>query len=88
MRDKFRPEGSPWCLMKGADNFCGMSDLIEKERVIDPMNLQLKLTQNGEVRQNAMTSGMIMDIVGQIENLSRYMTLNEGDMILTGSPPG
>jgi len=46
----------------------------------------LNLKNNGVLKQSGMTSEMIMTIPDQIEYLSKYVTLNEGDMILSGTP--
>jgi 2-keto-4-pentenoate hydratase/2-oxohepta-3-ene-1,7-dioic acid hydratase in catechol pathway len=46
----------------------------------------LSLKNNGVLKQSGVTSEMIMTIPDQIEYLSKYVTLNEGDMILSGTP--
>ena len=62
--------------------------LVPADAIGDAMDLGLKLTVNGEVKQNARTSGMIFNIAEQISTLSRIMTLDPGDVILTGTPAG
>ncbi|PYZ96531.1 2-hydroxyhepta-2,4-diene-1,7-dioate isomerase [Alteribacter lacisalsi] len=56
--------------------------------VADPMNLKLRTYVNGEVTQEGTTANMIFDIPHLIEYLSSFMTLGEGDIILTGTPKG
>lgn len=85
---KARADGSSWCLAKGGDGFAAVSDFICKSKVEDVNNLNLKLTINGEVRQDASTDGMIIKIPELIEYLSKHMTLNEGDLIFSGTPAG
>lgn len=85
---KARADGSSWCLAKGGDGFAAVSDFIDKTVVPDCNDLHLKLTINGEVRQDASTDGMIIKIPQLVEYLSKHMTLNEGDLIFTGTPAG
>ena len=82
----FKKDGAPWCLQKGSDGFAAVSDFIDKTIITDPSNVTLNLKNNGVLKQSGKTSEMIMTIPDQIEYLSKYVTLNEGDMILSGTP--
>ena len=62
--------------------------LVDKEDISDPMNLTLRTYINGELTQEGSTKDMIFSIPFLIEYLSSFMTLNEGDIILTGTPKG
>lgn len=62
--------------------------LVDKEDVKDPMNLTLRTLINGEKVQEGTTADMVFSIPVLIEYLSSIMTLNEGDIILTGTPKG
>ena len=62
--------------------------LVERADVADPMALALKTTVNGHVTQQGSTKDMIFDIPWLIEYFSAFMTLNPGDLILTGTPDG
>ncbi len=62
--------------------------LVDAKEVPDPMKLTLRTYVNGELTQEGTTSDMIFSIPRLIEYLSRFMTLNPGDMILTGTPKG
>lgn len=62
--------------------------LVDKSAIADPMNLSLKTYVNGELTQKGSTQDMIFDIPFLIEYLSEFMTLNPGDIILTGTPKG
>lgn len=62
--------------------------LVDAADVPDPMNLALRTTVNGQVTQHGRTSDMIFDVPFLIEYFSSFMTLNPGDLILTGTPDG
>jgi 2-keto-4-pentenoate hydratase/2-oxohepta-3-ene-1,7-dioic acid hydratase in catechol pathway len=62
--------------------------IVPAESVPDAMDLRLGLTVNGERRQDSNTKNMIFSIAEQIEYLSRIVTLQPGDVILTGTPAG
>jgi len=83
-----KKNGWPWSIAKGFDTFAPLSDAVMKERVLQPENLQLSLTINGVLRQNANTSQMIFTIAHIVSFISNIMTLERGDLILTGTPEG
>jgi len=62
--------------------------LVDRADVPDPGALTLKTYVNGELTQEGSTSDMIFDIPSLIAYLSEFMTLNPGDIILTGTPEG
>lgn len=62
--------------------------LVDREDIEDPMNLQLRTFVNGVKTQEGNTNDMILSISQLIEFLSSFMTLNPGDVILTGTPKG
>ncbi|WP_138417608.1 fumarylacetoacetate hydrolase family protein [Aquibacillus sediminis] len=62
--------------------------LVDKEDIEDPMNLALRTYVNGELTQQGTTADMMLGIVELIEYLSEFMTLNPGDVLLTGTPKG
>ncbi|RYZ13106.1 MAG: 2-hydroxyhepta-2,4-diene-1,7-dioate isomerase [Comamonadaceae bacterium] len=62
--------------------------LVDAADVPDPMNLALRTTVNGEVTQSGNTRDMIFDAPFLIEYFSAFMTLQPGDLILTGTPDG
>ncbi|MGI5920542.1 MAG: fumarylacetoacetate hydrolase family protein [Syntrophomonadaceae bacterium] len=78
-----------WFKGKSLDTFCPMGPcIVHKNYIQSPMELNIKCTINGEVRQNSNTSNMIFDIPYIISDLSRGMTLIAGDIICTGTPSG
>jgi len=61
---------------------------VEASDIADPMNLQVRTYVNGEMTQKGSTKDMVFGIPSLIEYLSGFMTLNPGDLILTGTPKG
>ena len=83
-----KTKGLPWEIAKAFDTSCPLSDFVPASQVDDPQNLQLKLTVSGEVRQNGNTRDMMRSIAELIAATSAYFTLEEGDVLLTGTPSG
>jgi 2-keto-4-pentenoate hydratase/2-oxohepta-3-ene-1,7-dioic acid hydratase in catechol pathway len=78
-----------WLLGKWLDSFAAMGPyLVTSDEVGDPHNLALRLWVNGELKQSANTGQMIFDIAETIEFASRFMMLEPGDVIATGTPSG
>jgi 2-keto-4-pentenoate hydratase/2-oxohepta-3-ene-1,7-dioic acid hydratase in catechol pathway len=78
-----------WVAGKAHDTCCPMGPrLVPAGAIGNPMDLGMKLSVNGTAKQDARTSGMIFDIAEQISTLSRIMTLDPGDVVLTGTPAG
>lgn len=80
--------GLPWTVAKGQDTFTPISSVLPKTMVPDPDNLELWLKVDGEIRQKGPTKDMMFKIPFLISHISSIMTLLEGDVILTGTPPG
>jgi len=78
-----------WLAGKWFDTFapCGPW-IVTADEVVDPHNLEIKLTINGELRQHGNTRDMIFRIPEQIAYASSIMTLEPGDIISTGTPAG
>jgi len=72
---------------KGFDTFCPIGPWIETE-VADPGNLTVRALVNGEVRQQGTTADMIFSPRRLVSFISTIMTLNPGDVVLTGTPAG
>ena len=84
-RDLQRRDGQ-WARAKGFDTFCPLGPWIET--AIDPADLDLTTTVNGEVRQQSRTSLLLHDVATLIGYVSAVMTLLPGDVLLTGTPAG
>jgi 5-oxopent-3-ene-1,2,5-tricarboxylate decarboxylase/2-hydroxyhepta-2,4-diene-1,7-dioate isomerase len=79
----------PWFLSKSFDTFGPMGPCLAlPDEIPDPMQLNLELRVNGEVRQKSNTRHLLFDIPDLIRRLSRYITLEPGDVISTGTPEG
>lgn len=78
-----------WFKGKGMDTFCPIGPCIVPARdIANPQDLGICLRVNGEMRQSARTSMMIFDIPTIIHQLSVGLTLEPGDLIMTGTPGG
>ncbi len=84
-RDLQRRENQ-WVRGKGFDTFCVLGPWIETD--LDPSNLSIVTRVNGEVRQDGNTAQMIFDVPTLIATASRVMTLEPGDVMMTGTPAG
>lgn len=76
-----------WTRAKGFDTFAPFGPYIA-DPSIGSGNLSIKTRVNGDVRQDSCTSNMIFDVPELIEFISGIMTLEKGDVIATGTPPG
>jgi 2-keto-4-pentenoate hydratase/2-oxohepta-3-ene-1,7-dioic acid hydratase in catechol pathway len=78
-----------WTKGKSADTFGPIGPwLVTKDEVSDPQNLNLWLNINGHQYQNGSTKTMIFTVAHIVSYLSRFMSLQPGDIISTGTPPG
>lgn len=86
------PEDSyyrPAVKAKCRDGFCPIgAELVQASEIADPNALTLRLLVNGEVRQENSTANWVRTIPQLIAELSEFMTLNEGDVLITGTPEG
>ena len=81
--------GGQWDKGKGCDTYGPIGPwMVTKDEIKDVQNLKMTLAVNGEMRQNGSTSTMIFGVAHLVSYLSRFMTLNPGDVITTGTPPG
>jgi 2-keto-4-pentenoate hydratase/2-oxohepta-3-ene-1,7-dioic acid hydratase in catechol pathway len=86
---QFRGEERQWTIGKTFDTFGPMGPhLVTADEVPDPHNLPIRLRLNGQVMQNSNTKEFIFPVPVLIAHLSKVMTLEPGDLIFTGTPPG
>lgn len=88
IQSELKKKGWPWGIAKGFDTFAPISDVVLKDEVSNPQNLDISLKVNGEIRQSSNTGFMIFSIEEIIEYISNIMTLEPGDLIMTGTPEG
>ena len=78
-----------WIKAKSYDTFGPLGPwLVTTDEVPDPQKLDLALDLNGERMQTGNTSTMIFTVAQLVSYISRYMTLEPGDVVTTGTPPG
>jgi 2-keto-4-pentenoate hydratase/2-oxohepta-3-ene-1,7-dioic acid hydratase in catechol pathway len=87
-RDLQRKEGK-FTRAKGFDTFCPLGPhLVCGDELGDPHDLRLELTVDGELRQSGHASDMVFGVGALLSFISRVMTLEPGDVVLTGTPEG
>ena len=84
-RDAQRAEGQ-WARAKGFDTACPLGPWIETE--LDPSDVAVTCTVNGELRQAGRTAQMVRSVGELISFITEAMTLLPGDVVLTGTPAG
>jgi 2-keto-4-pentenoate hydratase/2-oxohepta-3-ene-1,7-dioic acid hydratase in catechol pathway len=84
-RDLQKKDGQ-WTRSKSFDTFAPLGPYLVTD--LEPNNLEIKLRQNGKVKQHSSTSKMIFKIEETVSFISQIMTLNPGDVIVTGTPSG
>ncbi|MZR31223.1 fumarylacetoacetate hydrolase family protein [Sneathiella litorea] len=78
-----------WTKGKSHDTFAPLGPwFVTADEIADPGDLNLKLAVNGETRQNGSTKTMIFGVAEVLSYISGFMTLEPGDVISTGTPPG
>lgn len=87
-QEEAKNKGQPWSIAKGFDTSCPVSGFIDKEKLSTPDNTRLWLKVNNSMKQDGNTSDMVFSIPHLISYISQYFKLEEGDLILTGTPEG
>lgn len=81
-----QPKDGQWTVAKSFDTFMPLGPWIETE--LDPSNLRIQAILNGEVRQLSSTENLIFNVADLAAYISQIMTLEPGDVIMTGTPSG
>ncbi|KAH8602646.1 hypothetical protein B0O99DRAFT_603866 [Bisporella sp. PMI_857] len=87
-QNEAKKKGLPWDIAKGFDTFLPVSQIIPKSAIPDPHKVDLYLTVNNEHRQADSTELMLFRIPRILSDISKVMTLEKGDIVLTGTPKG
>ena len=88
-RDLQLSRGGTWTKGKSADTFCPLGPwLVTPDDVGDAQQLRLRLSVDGELRQDGGTDDMIFGVAEILSYVSRIMTLEPGDVVVTGTPAG
>lgn len=88
LQDALKGKGHPWEIAKGFDNSAVLSQFTPINNVADLNSIKFQLHKNGELVQDGDTSLMIFDFNTLIVEISKYFTLQVGDLIYTGTPAG
>ncbi|KAK8847495.1 hypothetical protein IAR55_005353 [Kwoniella newhampshirensis] len=88
VQDAVKAKGLPWSTAKGFDTFCPIGPFIPKSSIPDVSKVGLQLKIDGNVKQAGTTADMIFNVPQLIEFVSSIMKLEEGDLVLTGTPAG
>lgn len=87
-RDFQREPGLQWSKGKSAPGFCPVGPWLVTPDQVDYNNVRLRSWVNGEPRQDSTSADMIFSVNYLVWHLSQYLTLEPGDLILTGTPQG
>jgi acylpyruvate hydrolase len=88
VQNEAKKKGLPWSIAKGYDTFLPVSQHIEKSKIPDPHDITIWLSVNDQVKQKDSTNLMLFDIPRMLSDISQVMGLEEGDIVLTGTPKG
>ncbi len=88
VQDQLKAERLPWEKAKAFDGACALSRFVKPAAIKDVQNVQLRLTKNGQVRQDGNTGAMLAPVVKLLAHINTYFTLYPGDVVLTGTPEG
>ncbi|MEH7901517.1 fumarylacetoacetate hydrolase family protein [Rhizobium laguerreae] len=81
--------GGQWTKGKSADSFGPIGPwMVTRDEVADPQDLKMWLSVDGTMRQNGSTKTMIFGVSFLVHYISQFMSLQPGDIISTGTPPG
>ena len=86
-RDLQKKDGQ-WTRGKGFDTFCAVGPRLVPRKDLNLDGLRVRTRVNGEVKQNAPLTDLIFPLDVIIEYVSAFMSLEPGDLIATGTPPG
>jgi acylpyruvate hydrolase len=87
LQDDLKAKGQPWELAKAFDNSAVLSDFVDLKD-FDASNITFSMTKNGETVQQGTTQDLIFSFDTIVSFLSNYFTLQQGDLIYTGTPAG
>ena len=88
LQDDLKKKGQPWERAKAFDGSCVLADWVDVAEVEDWKNVHYQFEVNGNVRQTGDTALLIFDIAALLVDISQVFTLEEGDVVMTGTPAG
>lgn len=87
-QNEAKKKGLPWDIAKGFDTFLPISQIIPKSKIPNPHSVEIYLTVNDKVQQQDSTELMLFQIPRMLSDISKVMTLEKGDIVITGTPKG
>ena len=87
LQDDLKAKGQPWEIAKGFDNSAVLSDFVDLKD-FDKTNISFQLHKNGEIVQKGTTKDLIFSFDTVVSYISQFFTLQQGDLIYTGTPEG
>ncbi|HEX7835316.1 MAG TPA: fumarylacetoacetate hydrolase family protein, partial [Pseudolysinimonas sp.] len=87
-RKDMKEIGTDWYRSKNAPGFLPTGPFLVPSTLVDPANLTIQLTLNGETMQDSTTADLLFDVAALVSYASQTQPLLPGDLLLTGSPPG
>lgn len=85
---RLKDKGHPWEIAKAFDGACPLSPFVPADAVEDLADIGVRLTVNGELRQDGNSRDMLTPILPLIRYISGHFSLQPGDVVLTGTPVG
>ncbi len=83
-----KAKGLPWTLAKGFDGALPVSEFVPAARIPEPRDLRFRLELNGTLRQEGRAVDMVLSVPALLAFISTWITLEPGDLVLTGTPAG
>lgn len=88
LQDKLKAKAYPWEVAKSFDGACVLAPFVPGDAVADLTDLGIRLSLNGELRQDGNSRDMLNPILPLIQYICGHFSLQAGDVILTGTPVG
>ena len=88
LQDKLKAKAYPWEVAKSFDGACVLAPFVPGDAVEDLTDLGIRLSLNGELRQDGNSRDMLNPILPLIQHICGHFSLQAGDVILTGTPVG
>ena len=87
LQSALKQKGHPWEKAKAFDGSCPLSEFVSPTG-IDWQNVQLRMLRNGQLQQDGNSRDMITPVLALVSYISRYFSLQPGDIVMTGTPAG
>lgn len=88
IQTQMKKQGKPWAVAKGFKTSSPVSEVVKKEDIGNIQSLDIRLSVNGQLKQDGNTSQMIFSVKYIISYLSSVFGIRKGDIIFTGTPAG